>query len=108
MSLVSSWSMQKHLPAVRHQLREEKEADGALAIVGEYQMVSKLGEGQFADVYECCRLSAAGSAQWDGPRYACKAILKARVERHRNLIKSKRNITRVDSEVEAMMSFAAH
>ncbi|EGB03899.1 hypothetical protein AURANDRAFT_13865, partial [Aureococcus anophagefferens] len=69
--------------------------------IGAYELTRRLGEGEFAAVYECKR-AADGP---DGKRYAVKAINKAKVQRHSSILKSKRNIRRVNLEVAAMRRF---
>ena len=100
-SLESTWSSQPDLPAVDAELE-------VTAIVGPYSVTKKLGEGEFANVYACTRRGAGGgegsggAAGVEGEVLALKAINKAKVQRHSSILKSKRNIRRVNMEVLAM------
>ena len=100
-SLESTWAAQADLPPICEDLVEVPLAKGAGGTIGAYELTRRLGEGEFAAVYECTR-AADGP---DGKRYAVKAINKAKVQRHSSILKSKRNIRRVNLEVAAMRRF---
>ncbi|KAK7239765.1 protein kinase [Aureococcus anophagefferens] len=100
-SLESTWAAQADLPPICEDLVEVPLAKGAGGTIGAYELTRRLGEGEFAAVYECKR-AADGP---DGKRYAVKAINKAKVQRHSSILKSKRNIRRVNLEVAAMRRF---
>ena len=91
-SLLSAWALQSDLPPIRRAL----DAPAPGARIGEYEILRRLGEGEFATVWECVKASKKS-----GDRYACKAIDKARVQQ-RSLVKCKRNIGRVAGEVVAL------
>ena len=93
-ALESTWSSQPELPPVVEDLQ-------VTATVGKYAISRKLGEGEFAAVFECAR-----TAEPRGTKFALKAILKERVQRHSSLVKAKRNIVRVNTEVRAMKKFS--
>ena len=58
-------------------------------------MLRRLGDGEFSTVVECRKA--------DKPEtFALKVIGKAKVQRHSSILKSKRNISRVNREVRAM------
>ena len=89
-ALESTWSSQPELPPVVEDLQ-------VTATVGKYAISRKLGEGEFATVFAC----RAGDDE-NAPELALKAINKAKVQRHSSILKSKRNIRRVNMEVLAM------
>ncbi|EGB11063.1 hypothetical protein AURANDRAFT_12693, partial [Aureococcus anophagefferens] len=64
---------------------------------GKYAVSRKLGEGEFATVFACRAGDDDGA-----PELALKVINKAKVQRHSSILKSKRNIRRVNMEVLAM------
>ena len=88
-TLLSTWSKQKDLPQLNPELRE------TTWLIGDYEIHKKLGEGEFASVYECSKEGASA-------RVAVKAIKKAKVQRHTSIYKSRRNIGRVNAEVAAL------
>lgn len=92
--LASAWAAAAHLPKLDAAL-VEKAKPGGKAQVGAYEVTRVLGEGEFATVYACVCQGAA--------KVACKAIKKTKVERKGgSILKAKRNIGRVDLEVEAL------
>ena len=95
-NLLSTWAKQRDLPGLDHDLRE------TTWLIGDYEIHRKLGEGEFASVYECAKEDADPAA----PRVAIKAIKKAKVQRHTSVFKSRRNIARVNLEVKAMRLFS--
>ena len=97
--LASAWAAAGHLPKLDAKLIE-KALPGGKAQIGAYEVTRVLGEGEFATVYSCVRKSGEGA----GAKVACKAIKKSKVERARggSILKAKRNIGRVNLEVEAM------
>ena len=106
-ALESTWSAQSDLPVTDVALLERIAEDGNSGVVGCYEIRRRLGEGEFAAVYEVVRSDAkatattSSGASLKGP-FALKAINKAKVQRHTSLLKSKRNIRRVNAEVTAM------
>lgn len=99
-ALESTWAAQSDLPGLEPELTEKCVAGSG--VIGRYAVLRRLGEGEFATVFECRRSDEGDEA----PRYALKAINKAKVQRHSSLLKSKRNIRRVNTEVLAMRRFA--
>jgi len=97
-ALLSTWTTCAALPAIDPEL-EEQPITQKHAKIGAYQLTRKLGVGEFANVYECMK---RGEDRATAKRYAFKAIKKARVQRHSQLHKAKRNIKRVDTEVASM------
>mmetsp|Transcript_3242 Transcript_3242/g.10049 ORF Transcript_3242/g.10049 Transcript_3242/m.10049 type:complete len:452 (-) Transcript_3242:740-2095(-) len=97
-ALVSTWAAQPDLPPADEQLVEAVDEMSETGEIGSYEIKRLLGEGEFAAVYECSRPGVEGT-------FAMKAINKAKVQRHNNLHKSKRNIRRVNTEVMAMRRF---
>ncbi|KAH8069111.1 serine/threonine kinase [Aureococcus anophagefferens] len=89
-ALESTWSSQPELPPVVEDLQ-------VTATVGKYAVSRKLGEGEFATVFACRAGDDDGA-----PELALKVINKAKVQRHSSILKSKRNIRRVNMEVLAM------
>ncbi|CAH0377903.1 unnamed protein product [Pelagomonas calceolata] len=88
--LESTWAQQEALPP-------SVAADKLLTetCVGPYEVLRRLGDGEFSTVVECRKA--------DNPEtYALKVIGKAKVQRHSSILKSKRNISRVNREVRAM------
>ena len=96
-SLESAWKSQPDLPAVIPDMTTKP-------VIGGWEAVKKLGEGEFATVFSCRRVrtGAEGEEEGENPLLALKAINKAKVQRHTNILKSKRNIRRVNMEVAAM------
>ena len=92
-TLLSTWAQQRHLPPINPSLNGEQVRKGT--ILGKFELTRKLGEGEFAQVYECVKREDRAR------RFACKAIRKERMQRHASLHKAKRNIKRVDTEVRA-------
>ena len=97
-ALLSTWTTCAALPAIDPEL-EEQPITQKHAKIGAYQLTRKLGVGEFANVYECMK---RGEDRATAKKYAFKAIKKARVQRHAQLHKAKRNIKRVDTEVASM------
>ena len=88
--LESTWKKQDALPpcvAADSLLTETR--------VGAYEVLRRLGDGEFSTVVEC----RAGAAP---ETYALKVIGKAKVLRPSSMVKSIRNIGRVNREVKAM------
>ena len=88
--LESTWAQQEALPpsVAADQLLTE-------TCVGPYEVLRRLGDGEFSTVVECRKA--------DKPEtFALKVIGKAKVQRHSSILKSKRNISRVNREVRAM------
>ena len=88
--LESTWAQQEALPP-------SVAADKLLTetCVGPYEVLRRLGDGEFSTVVECRKA--------DNPEtFALKVIGKAKVQRHSSILKSKRNISRVNREVRAM------
>ena len=88
--LESTWAQQEALPpsVAADQLLTE-------TCVGPYEVLRRLGDGEFSTVVECRKA--------DNPEtFALKVIGKAKVQRHSSILKSKRNISRVNREVRAM------
>lgn len=98
-ALVSTWAAQSDLPPLDPTLVENIDEVYETGSIGNYNVLRMLGEGEFACVYECGRPGLDGT-------FALKAIIKAKVQRHNNLHKSKRNIRRVNTEVMAMRKFS--
>ena len=100
-TLASAWAAQTSLPKIDRQLVERALPDGR-AQIGDYEVLRVLGEGEFATVYECRRMGDDDDD--DAQILACKAIKKAKVERHSSgsILKAKRNINRVSLELDAM------
>lgn len=94
-TLESTWAAQEDLPLLDATLVEKLGKDVEDKVVGKYAVSTMLGEGEFARVYLCVDPE-------DQATYALKAINKAHVERHSSILKSKRNIKRVNTEVMAM------
>ena len=88
--LESTWAQQDALPPC-------VPADSLLTEtrVGPYEVLRRLGDGEFSTVVEC----RAGAAP---ETYALKVIGKAKVLRPSSVVKSIRNIGRVNREVKAM------
>ena len=88
--LESTWAKQDALPPC-------VPADSLLTEtrVGPYEVLRRLGDGEFSTVVEC----RAGAAP---ETYALKVIGKAKVLRPFSVVKSIRNIGRVNREVKAM------
>ena len=88
--LESAWAQQDALPPC-------VPADSLLTEtrVGPYEVLRRLGDGEFSTVVEC----RAGAAP---ETYALKVIGKAKVLRPSSIVKSIRNIGRVNREVKAM------
>ena len=88
--LSSTWAQQDALPPC-------VPADSLLTEtrVGPYEVLRRLGDGEFSTVVEC----RAGAAP---ETYALKVIGKAKVLRPGSVVKSIRNIGRVNREVKAM------
>jgi len=88
--LDSTWAKQDALPPC-------VPADSLLTetCVGPYEVLRRLGDGEFSTVVEC----RAGAAP---ETYALKVIGKAKVLRPSSMVKSIRNIGRVNREVKAM------
>ena len=97
-ALLSTWTTCAALPPIDPEL-EEQPITQKHAKIGAYQLTRKLGVGEFANVYECMK---RGEDRATAKKYAFKAIKKARVQRHAQLHKAKRNIKRVDTEVASM------
>ena len=97
-ALLSTWTTCAALPPIDPEL-EEQPITQKHAKIGAYQLTRKLGVGEFANVYECIK---RGEDKATAKKYAFKAIRKARVQRHAQLHKAKRNIKRVDTEVASM------
>ena len=97
-ALLSTWTTCAALPPIDPEL-EEQPITQKHAKIGAYQLLRKLGVGEFANVYECVK---RGEDRATAKKYAFKAIKKARVQRHAQLHKAKRNIKRVDTEVASM------
>ena len=97
-ALLSTWTTCAALPPIDPEL-EEQPITQKHAKIGAYQLTRKLGVGEFANVYECMK---CGEDRATAKKYAFKAIKKARVQRHAQLHKAKRNIKRVDTEVASM------
>ena len=97
-ALLSTWTTCAALPAIDPELKEQPITQKH-AKIGAYQLTRKLGVGEFANVYECMK---RGEDRATAKKYAFKAIKKARVQRHAQLHKAKRNIKRVDTEVASM------
>jgi len=97
-ALLSTWTTCAALPPIDPEL-EEQPITQKHAKIGAYQLTRKLGVGEFANVYECVK---RGEDRATAKKYAFKAIKKARVQRHAQLHKAKRNIKRVDTEVASM------
>lgn len=100
-SLESTWAAQNDLPPLDEDLAEQPLAKGVAGKIGSYALTRRLGEGEFAAVYECKRVDKGEGAAL----FAIKAINKAKVQRHNSILKSKRNIRRVNLEVLAMRRF---
>ena len=98
-ALASTWAAQGDLPALDVTMVEEPRTKAKLGRFGAYEVTKKLGEGEFASVYRARR------AEDPEVEYAIKAIDKANVQRHNSILKSKRNIRRVNLEVLAMRRF---
>ena len=82
--LESTWAQQEALPP-------SVAADKLLTetCVGPYEVLRRLGDGEFSTVVECRKA--------DNPEtFALKVIGKAKVQRHSSILKSKRNISRVN------------
>ena len=97
-ALLSTWTTCAALPPIDPEL-EEQPITQKHAKIGAYQLTRKLGVGEFANVFECVK---RGEDRATAKKYAFKAIKKARVQRHAQLHKAKRNIKRVDTEVASM------
>ena len=98
-ALASTWAAQGDLPALDVAMVEEPCTKAKFGRFGAYEVTKKLGEGEFASVYRARR------AEDPEVEYAIKAIDKANVQRHNSILKSKRNIRRVNLEVLAMRRF---
>ena len=98
-ALASTWAAQGDLPALDVAMVEEPCTKAKFGRFGAYEVTKKLGEGEFASVYRARR------AEDPEVEYAIKAIDKANVQRHNSILKSKRNIRRVNLEVMAMRRF---
>ncbi len=59
------------------------------------QVLRRLGDGEFSTVVECRKAE-------NPETFALKVIGKAKVQRHSSILKSKRNISRINREVRAM------
>ena len=99
-ALESTWGAQQDLPPVNREMDEQLDDTGA-GRIGHYDIRRRLGKGEFACVYEGVRVGAPEKGT-----FAVKAINKAKVQRHTSLLKSKRNIRRVNTEVMAMKRFS--
>ena len=88
--LESTWAQQEALPP-------SVAADKLLTetCVGPYEVLRRLGDGEFSTVVECRKAE-------NPETFALKVIGKAKVQRHSSILKSKRNIGRVNREVRAM------
>ena len=88
--LESTWAQQEALPpsVAADQLLTE-------TCVGPYEVLRRLGDGEFSTVVECRKADTPET-------FALKVIGKAKVQRHSSILKSKRNISRVNREVRAM------
>jgi len=52
-TLLSTWAQQRHLPPINPSLNGEQVRKGT--ILGKFELTRKLGEGEFAQVYECVK-----------------------------------------------------
>ena len=99
--LLSTWSSQKNIPPIDRTISDKKltaiPGGKPGPIIGTYQMTRRLGKGEFAEVWEC-----KVSQNDIHDIRACKAIRKERVQRASTIHKSKRNIKRVNMEIDAL------
>ena len=94
-ALLSTWTTCAALPPIDPEL-EEQPITQKHAKIGAYQLTRKLGVGEFANVYECIKREEAAMVT---AKVRLQGHQKARVQRHAQLHKAKRNIKRVDTEV---------